>query len=37
MPRSCAAAVLLTSLLGLWPAPAMAQIEQVTVGIDGMT
>jgi hypothetical protein len=37
MPRSFAAAVLLTSVFGIWPVPAAAQIEQVTISVGGMT
>ena len=32
-----AAALLLTFAAVLWPAPSSAQIEQVTIGIEGMT
>lgn len=28
---------LFVSLALLWPAPAVAQIEEVTIGVDGMT
>lgn len=37
MNRSLAAAVFLTFASILGPAPAIAQIEEVTIGIDGMT
>jgi hypothetical protein len=36
MDRSLAAAVFLT-FASLWPTPAVGQIEQVTISIDGMT
>ena len=37
MPRGVAGAVLLAALVGTWPTPALAQIEQVTIGVGGMT
>ena len=37
MDRSLAVAVFLTFASILWPTPAVGQIEQVTISIDGMT
>jgi hypothetical protein len=37
MRHSPAAALLLTFVAILWPSPSHAQIEQVTIGIEGMT
>ena len=37
MKQSRAAALLLTLVAVLWSAPSYAQIEQVTIGIEGMT
>ena len=37
MRHSSAAALLLTFVAILWPVPSHAQIEQVTIGVDGMT
>lgn len=34
--RRIGAPLILLSVL-LWPAPAVAQIEEVTIGVDGMT
>jgi len=34
--RWIGAPLILLSVL-LWPAPAVAQIEEVTIGVDGMT
>jgi hypothetical protein len=35
--RSLTAALLVTCAFGLWSRPALAQIEQVTISVDGMT
>lgn len=37
MRHSPAAALLLMFAVTLWSVPSYAQIEQVTIGIDGMT
>ena len=37
MTYSRAAALLLTFAAILWSAPSHAQIEQVTIGVEGMT
>jgi hypothetical protein len=37
MHRLPAAAALLMAVFAIWPASAMAQIEQVTISVGGMT